>query len=43
MMADVGYPDYETRLAILKTKAIKKQITLSDDVFEYIASNFQKM
>ena len=42
MMADVGYPDYETRLAILKTKAIKKQIILSNDVFEYIASNFQK-
>lgn len=42
MMADVGYPDYETRLAIVKTKAVKKQVVLSGDIFDYIASNFQK-
>lgn len=42
MIADVGYPDYETRLAIIKTKLIKKQISLSDEVMEYVAQSFQK-
>lgn len=42
MIADIGFPDYETRLAILKNKVEKKQITLSEDIVEYIANNFQK-
>ncbi len=42
MIADIGYPDYETRLAILKHKAIKKQFSVPDEVLEYIAHNFQK-
>ncbi len=42
MIADIGYPDYETRLAIIKTKLIKKQISLSDEIIEYVAQNFQK-
>lgn len=42
MMADIGYPDYETRLAILKKKMIKKGVVISDEVLEYVAHNFQK-
>lgn len=42
MIADIGYPDFETRIAILKTKAKEKQIHLSDEVFEFIATNFPK-
>lgn len=42
MIADIGYPDYETRLAILKNKVIKKQVVLSDDIVEFIANSFQK-
>ncbi len=42
MIADVGYPDYETRLAIVKQKALKKQVSLPEEVYEYIANNFQK-
>jgi len=42
MIADIGYPDYETRLAIIKTKLVKKQINLSNEIMEYVAQNFQK-
>ncbi len=42
MIADIGYPDYETRLAILKNKIIKKQVVLADDIVEFIANSFQK-
>lgn len=42
MIADIGFPDYETRLAILKNKVEKKQTSLPDDILEYIANNFQK-
>lgn len=42
MIADIGYPDYETRLAIIKTKLVKKQVVLSNEIMEYVAQNFQK-
>ena len=42
MIADIGYPDYETRLAILKNKVAKKQVVLDDAIIEFIANNFQK-
>lgn len=42
MIADIGYPDYETRLAILKNKTVKKQVSLSNEILEYIANSFQK-
>lgn len=42
MIADIGYPDYETRLAILKNKITRKQVVLDDAIVEFIASNFQK-
>ena len=42
MIADIGMPDYETRLAILKTKMKDKPVSLPDEVLEYIATNIQK-
>ncbi|MBI1755205.1 chromosomal replication initiator protein DnaA [Candidatus Azambacteria bacterium] len=42
MIADIGYPDYEMRLAILKNKVVKKEASLQDEVLEYISHNFQK-
>jgi len=41
MIGDIGYPDYETRIAILKAKCQEKTITLADDVLDYIATNIQ--
>ena len=38
MIADIGIPDYETRLAILKAKCEEKAIDLDPKVAEYIAS-----
>jgi len=42
MIADIGYPDFETRMAILKTKAEERKIILQENVFEYLASNIQR-
>jgi chromosomal replication initiator protein len=42
MIADIGYPDFETRLAILKTKCQEKNTEISDEVLSFIASNIQK-
>lgn len=42
MIADIGLPDYEMRLAILKTKAREKNFTIPDDSLQYIAINIQK-
>ena len=42
MIADISYPDLETRIAILKSKAGEKGIMLSDEIFEYIAQNIKK-
>jgi chromosomal replication initiator protein len=42
MIADIGYPDFETRVAILKTKAKEKRIEFSDEIFSYIAKKIQK-
>jgi chromosomal replication initiator protein len=42
MIADISYPDFETRLVILKTKAEEKEYRLSEDVLEYIAANIKK-
>ncbi len=42
MTIDVSLPDYETRLAILKTKLQEKKVTLPEDILEYIASNVKK-
>jgi len=42
MIADIGYPDFETRLAILKTKAEERKIILQENIFEYLATNIQR-
>ncbi|MBI4836857.1 MAG: chromosomal replication initiator protein DnaA [Candidatus Portnoybacteria bacterium] len=42
MIADISYPDLETRLVILKTKADEKKYSLPNDVLEYIAANIKK-
>lgn len=41
MMADVGLPDFETRLTILKKKAETKEIALSEDVLRFLAENIK--
>lgn len=41
MIADVGSPDLESRIAILKQKAQEKNISIDEDVLEYIAQNIQ--
>jgi len=42
MIADISYPDYETRIAILKTKSGERAIGFSEEVLNYIASNIQR-
>ncbi|KKS44701.1 hypothetical protein A2567_01025 [Candidatus Azambacteria bacterium RIFOXYD1_FULL_42_11] len=42
MIADITYPDLETRIAILKTKAGERSFQASDEIFEYIAQNIKK-
>lgn len=42
MIADISYPDLETRLAILKIKLSEKNIAVPDDVLNYIATHVQK-
>ena len=39
LLADIQPPDYETRMAILKSKAVQVGLDLSDDVLHYIANN----
>ena len=42
MVADVGLPDFETRLAILKLKAAERNSDLNLEVLTYIATHIQK-
>ena len=39
MIADIGRPGFETRLAILESKALEKKLTLPRETLEYIAQN----
>ena len=39
LIADVQPPDYETRIAILKKKAERDNLTVPDDLMAYIAKN----
>ena len=39
LIVDIGKPDYETRVAILRKKASEGSIQISDEVIEYIAVN----
>jgi chromosomal replication initiator protein len=43
MIGDISYPDYETRLAILKMKMQERGVSFLDDVLDYIATNIQKI
>ncbi len=42
MIADIQFPDYDLRLAILKTKLQEKGMTLPENIIEYIANKIQK-
>ncbi len=42
MIADIGVPDFETRVAILKAKCEERNINLNQDILEYIATNIQR-
>lgn len=42
MIADIGYPDYEMRLAILRTKAQENGLAIEDKIIEYIATRVQR-
>lgn len=42
MVADVGLPDFETRLAILKLKATERNYDINLEVLTYIATHIQK-
>ena len=42
MVADVSYPTYEMRVAILKTKLQERQKELSDDVIDLIAAKMKR-
>jgi len=40
LVADINSPDYETRIAILRKKALNENVIIPDIVMEYIANNF---
>jgi chromosomal replication initiator protein len=42
MIADIGYPDYELRCAIIKTKIEEKKIVIDDEIMNFIATKIQK-
>lgn len=39
MVAEVHFPDYETRLAILQSKCSEQQMMLAPDILDFIANN----
>ncbi len=41
LIADIGSPDYETRMAILRRKEETDNFHLDDDILNYIASNIK--
>lgn len=41
LSADLQPPDFETRMAILRRKAIEDGIDISDDIFEFVAHNIK--
>ncbi len=42
MIADISYPDYETRVAILKAKCLERKTDFPEEVLSYIATNIQR-
>ncbi|KKK53651.1 hypothetical protein LCGC14_3092650 [marine sediment metagenome] len=41
MVADISYPDYETRLAILKNKVVANAWNVEEKILETIATKVQ--
>lgn len=41
LMADVGSPDYETRMAILRRRCEMDHFSLPDEILDYIAANIK--
>ena len=41
LMADIGIPDYETRMAILRKKAESDNFEINDEILNYIANNIK--
>ena len=39
LLADIQPPDYETRVAIIKNKAIRMGVELPEEVLTYVAEN----
>lgn len=42
MIADISFPDFETRMAILKAKCEERGIEVAENVLEFIAESIQK-
>lgn len=42
MIADITFPDFETRMAILKAKCQERKVEISEEILNYIASTIQK-
>jgi chromosomal replication initiator protein len=42
MIGDISYPDYETRIAILKTKSQERGVNFTDEILDYVATNIQR-
>ncbi|TSC56851.1 MAG: chromosomal replication initiator protein [Parcubacteria group bacterium Greene0714_21] len=42
MLADISSPDFETRMAIVKSKAQERNVEVPDEIASYIASNIQR-
>ncbi|MCL2569389.1 MAG: chromosomal replication initiator protein DnaA [Oscillospiraceae bacterium] len=40
LLADIGPPDYETRIAIIQAKALQLGTKLPDDLVQFISNNF---
>ncbi|MFA6533892.1 MAG: chromosomal replication initiator protein DnaA [Patescibacteria group bacterium] len=40
LIADIGAPDFEMRIAILESKCIERSIQMDNEVLHYIANNF---
>lgn len=41
MIADIGAPDLETRIAILKAKCVEKNYELNEEILRYVATTVQ--
>lgn len=42
MIADISFPDFETRVAILRAKCQERKTKFPEEILDYIASNIQK-